>query len=73
LLLGPTDKLVSGFEVQGRSAPSRYGQPLAFPNHGVTQLLADQLRTVQVMLLDQNLIALPEILGVDQQLHGDFP
>src|SRR5208337_4106764 len=70
LLLSPTDKLIPRFEVKSGSAPGGHGQPLAFPKDRVTQLLAHQLRAVQVMVIEKNLITFLEVLGLNQQLDG---
>ena len=69
-LLGPTNKPITRFEVEGGGAPSGHGQPSAFPNDGVAQLLAHQLRAVQVMVIEENLIAFLDVPGLHQQLDG---
>jgi hypothetical protein len=56
--------------MESGGAPSGHGQPSAFPNDRVAQLLAHQLRTVQVMVCEKNLIAFPDVLGLNQQLDG---
>jgi hypothetical protein len=70
LLLGPANKPITRFEVQGGGAPSGHRQPLAFANDGVAQLPAHQLRAVQVVVLDENLIAFLDVPGLHQQLDG---
>jgi hypothetical protein len=43
---------------------------LAFPKNRAAQLLAHQLRAVQVMVLEENLITLLDVLGLHEQLDG---
>ena len=70
LRFGPANRFIPRFEVQGRRAPGRYGQPLAFPNDRVAQPFAHQLGAMEVMLLDENLIAFPDVLRANQQPGG---
>jgi hypothetical protein len=70
LLLGPTKELIPRFEMKSGAAPGGHGQPLAFPGDRVAQMLAHQLRVVQVMVFDQNLITMLDVLGPLQQPDG---
>ena len=73
MLLAPADKRIPGLEVERRRAPSGYGQPLAFPDHRIAQLLAHQLGAVKVVLLDENLVTSLDVFGHHQQLEVHLP
>ncbi len=63
LLQVPADELVSIFDVEGRAAPGGYSEPPALISNRVAQLLADQGRIVQIVMLDDQSITARPILG----------
>ena len=67
LRLPPADKGVPGLEMQRGRAPGGDRQPLTPPDHRIAQLLAHQLGAVQIMVLDEDSVALFDVVGPDQQ------
>ena len=70
LAFGPTDIMIPRLDMQGRRAPSRHRQPLALPDDGIAKLFPHQLGAVQVVVLDEDLIALLNLFRTDQQPDG---
>src|ERR1035441_3970173 len=70
LIFGPADKLVSRFEMESGRAPSGQRHPLPSPNHYVTQVFADQLRTVQIMFGDDQLVTRSEERRVGKECRS---
>jgi hypothetical protein len=67
LRLAPADKGVPGFEMQRGRTPGGHRQPAPLPDHRIAQLLSHQPGAVQIMVLDQNLVALFDVFRPDQQ------
>ena len=66
---GPADEGVTVFEVKGGRAPSGHGQPLALVDESVAQMLAHQGHVVEVMVLNNGLVAAGDVLGGSEQLE----
>ena len=76
----PTQPGIAGLEMKGWSAPAQQNQPLALVLGDVTELLADELRVLEVMALgDQRIPAVgfgggdePDPQSVEHGLFGDI-
>lgn len=69
LLGGPPDELVAVAQVQGRRTPGGQRQPPATIHHRLAQRLADEPGVVEVMMLDDELVAPRPLLGTTHQDH----
>jgi hypothetical protein len=64
---GPTDELVSIFDVEGGGTPGGCGQPSALIDEGITEMLSHQTHVMQVMVFEDGLIAPGDVLRRGQQ------
>ena len=62
----PSDGLIAIFDVESCRTPSGHCQPLPLVNESVAQMLAHQRRVVEIMMLDNRLIATGDLLGLGQ-------
>jgi hypothetical protein len=65
----PTDELVAAFKVAGTRTPTAQGQPLAAKRRDVTELLAYQLMSMEVVMLLHDCLVTFTFFGEDQS-HG---
>jgi hypothetical protein len=54
---------VADFEMEGRAAPSGHAEPAAPVQDGLAQVFAQQAGLVQVVMLEDELIAAGEVFG----------
>jgi hypothetical protein len=66
LFLRPLDERIASLQMQRRGAPTCQGQPLTFVGRHVTQVLAHPMRTLQIVLSDDQLIKSAALPGGHQ-------
>jgi hypothetical protein len=58
----PPNELVSILYVESRGTPGGHGQPSAFVDEGITEMLPDQVHIMQVVVFNNDLIAPGDVL-----------